>query len=276
MLYAMMRESWRSGGFNGVSPPFLIDATVTPNIIFNNTDKFKSEVARNVEIGAKYSNRVGSLPIHAYVSAYSMKVNNIQRVLFVDNPVTVVQDNVPNTVNVPSARIKGIEVEFGARPAEFFEIGFNGAYTKAEFRNNRVVVWAGTPTEENYSFGPFADTPKWAGSAYAMVGLPISDRAGSLKLRGDIYLQSTFYFSNLNDTLVPSTELTGYQVANFRLDWQNVMRTGLDLGLWVKNAFNEKYYVGGLPLGGSLGINSANVGRPRMFGFDLTYKFSDK
>lgn len=273
MLYGTMRESWRSGGFNGVSPPFLIDGTVFPNVTYSNTDKFKSEVATDIEIGAKYSGRLWNAPIHAYVSAYTMKVKNVQRVLFVDNPFTSVADNVPNTVNVPEARIRGLEVDVGVRPFEFLDLGVNGAYTDAKFRKNSVTVWGNTPSSQSFKFGPFADTPEWTGSLYAVINIPLPKSGGTFKIRADMYSQSSFYFSNLNDTVVPGTKLPGYEVANFRLDWQGVLGTKLDLGAWVKNAFNEQYYVGGLPLGGSLGINSGNVGRPRMFGFDLSYRF---
>jgi iron complex outermembrane receptor protein len=96
----------------------------------------------------------------------------------------------------------------------------------------------------------------------------------NLRLRGDFYTQSKTYFSNLNDSLNPGTRLPGYSIANFRLDFENVGGSGLGIGAWVKNAFKEKYYVGGLPLGLSLGVNSGNVGRPRMYGMELSYKFA--
>ena len=87
------------------------------------------------------------------------------------------------------------------------------------------------------------------------------------------FCQTGFYFSNTAVSVTPQTRLPGYVISNFRLDWNRIGGSQLALGAWVRNAFNKKYYVGGLPLGGSLGINSGSVGRPRMYGMELTYKY---
>jgi iron complex outermembrane receptor protein len=122
-------------------------------------------------------------------------------------------------------------------------------------------------------FGPVADTPRWSGSAYAVVTIPLANEMGDLRLRGDVYGQTSFYFSNTAASITPQTKLPGYTIANFRIDWDKIAGSGLGFGLWVRNAFNEKYYVGGLAQGASLGVNSTNVGRPRMYGMELTAKF---
>lgn len=260
MLYVVARESWRSGGINGVAPPFL-SATLVE------TDKFKSEVAQDFEAGFKFSGDVGGRPARLFLSAYTMEVKNIQRALFPNNPVDPSLGSIAITVNVPKARIKGLELEAGISPAEWLEIGVNGALTDAKFTDN-ITTPFGIRTE----FGPMADTPKRSGSAYAVITLPTGDDLGTMRLRGDIYAQSGAYFSNVARSLSPNTKLPGYEVVNFRFDWDNIAGTGFGVAAWVKNAFKEKYYVGGLPLAG-MGVNAANVGRPRMYGAELKYTF---
>lgn len=260
MLYAVARESWRAGGINGVAPPAL-SATVT------NTDKFKAEVAQDFEGGLKYNGLLGPTRVRAYFSAYTMKVKNVQRALFPTNPVNPALGSIAVTVNVPEARIKGLEAELGVNLASWFEIGVNAAHTDATFTKN-IALPFGVPT----AFGPVADVPSWSGSAFAVATIPLSGEA-TLKLRGDVYSQSSFYFSNTSISSTPNTKLPGYTIANFRIDVDDVFGPGLGFGLWVRNAFNEKYYVGGLAQGGSLGVNSANVGRPRMYGAELRAEF---
>ncbi|MBB3862161.1 iron complex outermembrane receptor protein [Novosphingobium hassiacum] len=260
MLYVVARESWRAGGINGVAPPAL-SATLT------NTDKFLPEVAQDFEAGVKYSGMLGGLRSHVYLSAYTMRVKNVQRALFPANPVNPALGSIAVTVNVPEARIKGLEADIGVKLADWLELGVNGAHTDAEFTKN-VARPFGVPT----LFGPVADVPRWSGSAYATVTVPITETA-DVKLRGDVYSQSNFYFSNTALSLTPHTKLPGYTIANFRLDIDGLLGEGFGLGFWIRNAFNEKYYVGGLAQGGSLGSNSANVGRPRMYGAEIRAKF---
>ncbi|MDY6945509.1 MAG: TonB-dependent receptor [Pseudomonadota bacterium] len=257
MLYLIARESWRAGGINGVAAPAL-SATLT------NTDKFKAEVAQDFEGGAKF-NRGRT---HVYLAAYTMDVKNVQRALFPANPVDPALGSVAITVNVPKARIRGFELDAGIQAADWLSLGVTAAHTDAEFTEN-IAQPFGVPTV----FGPVADTPRWSGSAYAVISLPLTGDLGTARLRGDVYRQSSFYFSNTANSQNPGTQLPAYTLANFRLDWDEIAGSRFGAGLWVRNAFDEKYYVGGLPLGLSLGVNSANVGRPRMYGAEVRFDF---
>ena len=258
---SIARESWRGGGINGVAPPAL-SATLT------NTDKFDSEVAQDFEAGIKYSGRIAGRPARLFLSGYTMKVKDIQRVLFVTNPVQPELGSIATTVNVPKARIKGLELEAGIQPADWLDIGVTGALTDAKFTDN-IALPFGNPVP----LGPFADTPKYSGTAYATITLPVGDENGKLKLRGDIYAQSKFYFSSAENSVHPGSRVPGYHLINFRLDWENVMGSDFGIAGFVKNAFNKKYIVGGLAQGASLGINSVNVGRPALYGVEVKYSF---
>lgn len=260
MAYAIARESWRAGGINGVAPPAL-SATLTE------TDKFKPEVAQDFEVGLKYNGSVGGARSHFYLAAYTMTVENVQRTLFPTNPVNPALGSIAVTVNVPEARIRGVELDTGIEPTSWLSLGVSGAFTDSEFTKNTATVFG-----NEINFGPVADTPRWTGSAFAVATLPVG-AASDLRLRGDVYTQSSFYFSNAAASIIPNTKLPGYTIANFRIDWDNIADSGLSMGAWVRNAFNEKYYVGGLAQGASLGLNSANVGRPRMYGVELSAKF---
>lgn len=261
MVYVIARESWRSGGINGSAAPYL-------SATFTDTDKFASEVAQDFEAGIKYSGRVADRPARLFLSAYTMKVKNIQRVLFVNHPILPDLGSIAITVNVPKARIKGLELEAGIQPADWLDIGITGALTDAKFTNN-ITRPFGNPV----ALGPVADTPKYTGTAYAAITLPVDSDNGTLKVRGDVYAQSKFYFSHAENSVNPGSKLPGYHIINFRVDWENVMGTDFGISGYVKNAFNKKHYVGGLPLGGTMGVNSANVGRPALYGVEVKYTF---
>jgi iron complex outermembrane recepter protein len=246
LLYAVARESWRSGGINGVAPPNL-SATLT------NTDKFQSEVAQDFEGGLKYSGRLAGRPARLFLSAYTMRVKNIQRALFPVNPVNPSLGAIALTVNVPEARIKGLELEAGIQPADWLDIGVTAALTDATFTKN-----IGLPFGNPVSFGPVADAPKYSGSAYVVITLPISDGLGKMRLRGDVFAQSKFYFSNTNNSLTPGTQLPGYSLVNFRFDWGNI--TSADFRLAARLAST-------LPMWGDRACMGLRPNSP----FDLPY-----
>ena len=96
---------------------------------------------------------------------------------------------------------------------------------------------------------------------------------GRASFRTDVFAESKFYYSNLNSSVSPETELPGYALVNFRVALDNIKNTGFSLAGYVKNAFDRPYYVGGIASGPALGFNSVQPGLPRMYFVEGTYKF---
>ena len=102
------------------------------------------------------------------------------------------------TANVPSSRIWGFEAQGNVRPAQWLEIGGSMAYTNAKFTDGNIQLF-GTP----YAYGPVGDTPKFSGTAYAQITMPVGDNMGDVSLRGEVYGQSAQYFSNAAASIAP-------------------------------------------------------------------------
>jgi iron complex outermembrane receptor protein len=96
---------------------------------------------------------------------------------------------------------------------------------------------------------------------------------GDLLLRADYFVQTQFYFSSLNNTVTPGTDIPGYHLVNLRAALQNVGGKALDLAVTVTNVTNERYYIGGIAVGNVLGVNSVIPGAPRMFVAEASYRF---
>jgi iron complex outermembrane recepter protein len=142
------------------------------------------------------------------------------------------------------------------------------AYTDARFTKADVTVFGSTT-----HFGPYADSPRWTGGVFAVASVHLAGDAGVMSLRTDVYAQTYQYFSNLNNTLTPGTQLPGYGLLNMRLDWANAFGTRFTPSLYVRNLTNKEYYVGGIPEGGAIGINEAASGKPRQYGLEVRYQF---
>nr|WP_086490714.1 TonB-dependent receptor [Novosphingobium panipatense] len=259
--YLKTRGSFRSGGFNGAAPPVNATATDGGNL-------FNSEHTQDIEGGVKFAGDVMGRPANFASAVFIQWVQDVQRVEFPDPDGPSGLASIAVTANVPSERIWGFEAQGNIRPAAWLEIGGSAAYTKATFTDGQIELF-GTP----YSYGPVGDTPKFSGTAYAQVFLPVGEDAGEVSLRGDLYGQTAQYFSNAADSIAPGTRLPDYVLVNGRLDWNKIMGSGFSAALFAKNLTDKAYFVGGMTLAAALGHNAAAVGEPRTYGLEIRYSF---
>jgi len=259
--YVKGRHSFRSGGFNGSAPPVDTDAVGGGN-------KFDVETVEDVEAGIKFRGSVFDMPASMSLAAYKSWIDDVQRVEFPDPDGPGPIASIAVTANVPKMEVEGVEVEASIAPADWLEMGVNGAYTDATFKDGNVTLFG-----VDYSYSPVANTPEYSGSAYAKLYFLQGGDAGDLSLRAEVYSQSSFYFSNTADSIGPDTKLDGYDLVNARLEWSGIFGTKVSGALWANNLTDEEYFVGGMALASSLGHNAAAVGEPRMYGAELTYEF---
>ena len=257
MVYTAARGSWRTGGYNGTAPPLDDYASGGGN-------KFKPETTRDVELGMKYAGAIDALPVRLNVALYNQWVDDIQRTAY------LIMDGSPLaiTVNVPRAEITGVEADGEIRPTSWLQLGASVSYADARYTNSTVSYF-----NDTLQFGPYADTPRWTGNVFAQVHEALPGHLGEASLRTDYYLQSTQFFSNLEATINPGTQLPSYKLLNMYLNWDKIAGTKLQGSLYGRNLANEKYYVGGIPQGADLGLNQVSPGRPRMYGIELKYSF---
>lgn len=259
--YLKTRGSFRSGGFNGAAPPITATATGGGNL-------FGSEHTQDIEGGLKYSGEVLGRPANFASAVFVQWIQDVQRVEFPDPDGPGGLASIAVTANVPSSRIWGFEAQGAVRPADWLELGGSMAYTKATFTDGNITLF-GNP----YSYGPVGDTPKFSGTAYAQVSVPVGESLGDVSLRGEVYGQSAQYFSNAAGSIAPGTRLPGYALLNGRLDWSGIAGSGFSAALFARNLTNKAYFVGGMTLAAALGHNAAAVGEPRTWGLELSFKY---
>jgi iron complex outermembrane receptor protein len=257
-LYFTQRGSFRAGNFNGAVVPY------------NFANFFGNEYTHDFEVGYKFNGRVFGKRAHFNVAAYEQIVNNAQHSLY------AVVAGAPSafTVNVPQAKIKGVEADGDFKPADWLLVGFAGAYTDAKYTKNLVdlSVQTGTPGFI-VPFDSYPDAPKWSGSVYADVTLPVPTDWGNVHLRGDTFSQTSSFFSNNNYSITPGTQIKGYTTVSLRLSWNEIMGSKVSAGVYAKNLLNRGYYQAGYVEGASGGFNTVIPGEPQTFGAELSVKF---
>jgi len=249
LVYFNQRGSWRTGGFNGTSAAS-----------FPNAATFKPETTYDFELGAKYAGRLGDVPARVNVALYDQHIKDVQRAPYLNISALA--------GNVNEARVSGVEIDSSFNVMKWLEVGASMSYADARYTDPKALV-AGA----NFIFGPYADSPKTTGSAYFRASTNLGESRGEVALRGQIYAQSYFYYSNLNDTIVPGCKIAGYSLINLRAEWNGMAGSKVNGALYVNNVTDKDYEVGGFPLGAVTGSNATLPGTPRMFGLELGMKF---
>jgi iron complex outermembrane recepter protein len=249
LIYFNHRGSWRTGGFNGTSAAS-----------FPNAPAFKPETTYDFEAGLKFAGDLGSMPARLNIAVYDQYIKDVQRAPYLNISALA--------GNVNKARVTGAEVDGSVNLSHGLQIGGAFTYTDARFTDPRASV-AGA----NFIFGPYADTPKLSGSAYFRAATELGGDKGELALRGEVYGQSHFFYSNLNNTIVPNARIDGYALVNVRAEWNNALGSRVNAAIYARNLTGTKYEVGGFPLGAVVGANSTLPGTPRTYGLEVGIKF---
>lgn len=256
LVYLKSRRSFRSGGFNYFAPP-------TEG--FGNAigGQYKPEVATDVELGLKFRGDLGTIPTRLSVAAYTMKVKDIQRAFY----AAVFGNLAAITVNVPEAKITGFEADLTVDPTPWLTFSGNVNHTNARFTKNTVDV----VDNPQAKFDTYPDTPKWSGAMFATARFPIGARLEG-SLRGDVYKQTSTYFSSTGRSLTPGTKLPGYTLLNLRVGIDDKI-AGWSLAGIVKNVTDKVFYTGGVGFGNIFALNTAVPGERRTFMVEGRFKF---
>jgi iron complex outermembrane receptor protein len=248
LVYFNHRGSWRTGGFNGTSAAS-----------FPNASTFEPETTYDFELGAKFAGDIGTVRSRFNIALYDQYIRHVQRAPYLNISALA--------GNVNKARVSGVEADADFTLTRGFEIGGAFTYTNARYTDARATV-AGA----NFLFGPYGDAPKYSGSAFFRASTELAD-GGELALRGEVFAQSSFFYSNLANTILPNTKIRGYALVNARAEWNKALGTKIDLAAFVNNLTQRHYAVGGFPLGAVTGSNGTLPGTPRMFGIEASVRF---
>jgi iron complex outermembrane receptor protein len=222
-----------------------------------------------VELGAKFQGHAAGMPVRLNTAAFHDWEVNSQRQAFVFlgfQPQGV-------TANVPKGTTYGVEVDAQIQPVERLTLGVSGAYLHADFSGvtagSTALPGCSGATVYGACYDQVPDAPKFAGSIYADVTVPVTDDLAAT-MHGDVYHQ-TFTTVSTQSANGESANLPAYVIANFHAGIESKSH-GWSVTANVKNAFNHVYYTGGIPLG-TLEFNTLLPGEPRTYSISARIKF---
>lgn len=245
-LYGLASRGFRSGGLD-----FALGGTPLP---------FTEESVWNFEGGVKaalYDYRLFFTLAGFYIAWDDLQVLQFD---FSANDIF--------TQNADTADAAGFEVEFTARPTDRLSFSGGIGYVDAQFGDFPNAIDSVTAQVVDVSGGTLPNTAKWTGRLSGRYDQPLGlggDALGYLSLE---YV----YQGGFNTQVVPSPEfeVQEYDLVNLRL--------GVERGVWevqffIDNLLNETYSTGNFFAATSFVGVLESVGRPRMFGGQISFRF---
>ncbi len=282
LAYATYARTFKSGGINLSGLP--LDANGAP---ITSVETVDPETVNHFEAGLKTQFANGAVTLNAAgfwteISDYQATVTNSQ--------ANVIRGYLANADKI---RVRGVEVDFSARPID----GLN-AYLNAAFTDHEYVKFPDAPCPPELAGGSAASaanppsapgTPGGFSPAACDISgqwLPgISNWAFSYGLQYDVPLTAlgadgaVFFgfdgsyrsrFSS-NPSRSISTDIEGYSLANLRVGLRS--GRGWEVYGWARNAFDEEYFDFLSTQSGSTGLVIGQPGDPRTYGLTLKASF---
>jgi iron complex outermembrane recepter protein len=175
--------------------------------------------------------------------------------------------------NGGESTIKGLEVDASFTLFRGFNLSLGYAYLDTVLES--IVV---PPVQRGFALyvpnaivgGPLQNTPKDKYAITPSYTLPLNAGIGNIVLSGTYTYQTTTFGNNSSVTLKTLPEQT--QV-NLNANWNAVMGSRVDVGLFATNVTNEKYFV--FATGASFGFDSVVLNEPQMWGVRVKYRFGE-
>lgn len=260
--YASFSKGFKSGGFNGNGGC--------------GTNPYRPEKLTSYEIGSK--NQFGDLKLNLsgfYYDYKDLQQESLEGLAFV-------------LINVPKAKIYGIEAETLFTPTDNFTINANFAWMRAryvEFSSRDALerpiytradlpapgqppINIPVPPLENLKGNPLNNAPDFSANVgFTYVTEPII-AGGSLTFQGDLEFKSRVFFREFNDR---RDSQAGYALINSSITWTSD-NENYSLRLFGKNLTGQDYWSQAVYT--SLTDNLIPTwGTPRQYGVELKAKF---
>jgi len=273
--YATYSHAFKSGGINLNGLP--LDANNQP---ITAVETVKPEKVNDYEIGLK--TQFFDRRVTANIDAFWTDIKDYQATV-TNSQASVIRGYL---ANANAVRVRGVEFDTTAHPAEWLSVYVSGAFTDAKYASfpdapcppelsggaaasaTHPASAPGTPggyspASCDISGQVLPGVSRWAFSYGAEYTRPLRvfghDLHGYLGFDGNYRSE---FSSNPSQSIY--TNVSGYSVANFRAG----VRTsgGWDVYAWVRNAFNTDYFEFLATQSGNTGMIVGQPGDPRTYG----------
>jgi iron complex outermembrane receptor protein len=221
----------------------------------------KPQKVTDVEVGVKTDWELLGARGRVNADVFHTDFNSIavgETISFVNGAGQIVAGSV--TANAASAYVDGFEAEGTIIPVDNVELSPHFSFVHSKYDQYPVALGA-TPPAVLYF-------PRIQYGFTATYHLPIDEAFGKVAVSATYSWYGHQYVQGTVDNILES-----YDKLDLRLDWHDVMNQPFDLAFFMTNATDNIYATGAYTLLGSIGIDTRSYGEPRMWGFQVTYRF---
>ena len=245
LIYALVSRGYKSGAF---------PADIT--LFQSQLNPLGQEKLTAYEIGTKLSLLDRRLQIN--LSAFYYDYLNKQFYTYVPTPPI---GALSTLINIPKAKVKGLDVDFSARPVDGLTLRGALTYIKTEIGNYNGFDLNSQPV--NFAGKEFNYAPPLSATFDAEYRFPVGGDLEAYVGGGGLYNDRTF--ADLGES--PRARMRSYMILSARAGIDS--HAGWQLGIWVRN-LTDKYYWTSIVTGGDL--FNRFTGMPRTFGATASFK----
>jgi len=278
LLYAASRYGYRSGGFN-------LRATSGAEYA-----PFNPETVTDLELGTKADWSIANWQMRSNVAVFHQWYNDIQRTVGISKA-----NGTPGSAvtNAAKAKVFGVELQQTIAPTSNLSLQLNYAYTNPKYdewtEKNLDLSTPTTTVLTDLTQTPFHFTPKHVATGSATYTVPLAKAGEELQFsviasyRSGVWinpLQTSAAIKRTPQSVIPFLRQEEYTTVDLNAAWNGINGSALDLAVYVKNATDKDYAVGGIQLYESsynsvsrFGMVTRAYAEPRTFGAQLRYKF---
>jgi len=253
MLYLTSRQGYKSGGFNLVAAS--LGDTNSPFFAYG------PEKVQDVELGVKSDWALmgarGRLNADVFHTDFS-DIAVAETIAFVNGAGQTVAGGI--TANAASAYVDGFEAEGTIIPVAGVELSPHFSFIHSKYEQYPTSFGTIPPAIQYF--------PRLQYGFTAVYHLPIDESYGRASIAATYSWYGHQYVQGTIDNILDS-----YDKLDMRVDWDGVMGQPFDLAFFMTNVTDNIYATGAYTLLDSVGVDSRAYGEPRMYGFQLTYRF---
>lgn len=264
LVYVAHRRGYRAGSARSATSPDV-----------------RPELVNDFEIGSKNQLRFGDTSVRFNVAGYYGSYKDLQRnITLVLNGVTASQDR-----NAAEAHVYGLETDLNININRIVTLYASYALTKSRYDSySNVFNTAGGPVTVDNSSSRFSFAPENMFTGTAKLNIPMAPENGEASVSMTYSYQSNFQTTDANSENCGPGNIErwclnqvgvtdGFGLLSARADWRRPFGAPFDVGAFVTNLTDEKYYAGKYALLNVIGLLSAWPGPPRMGGVELRMSF---
>jgi len=177
--------------------------------------------------------------------------------------------------NAGKSRVYGFEVDGSLRFSQFFRLDAGATYVNSKLISAdfpTVIPGYNSINPSALAGDPLPYTPKWGINVAGTFTLPVPEEYGQIDFTATYRYNSRY---STGASILKTAYGDKVSQLDLSLDWRDIAGAPIDLSLFGSNVTNQFTATGVAALYNSFGFDARYLGRPRMYGARVKWRFGE-